>query len=143
MNFRILILIICCTLSQFSIAQIRKFGSPTTIEEYNYLTKGYPEMLRLGLDLKRGYRLDEGKIFGDQYYKFDFKYLVRESSNEIAAILVITKSNYSGSTYYFCIPIKNPELEKDYYEKLSIWDCRITRFYSMYLSRLFWIIDNN
>ncbi len=29
--------------------------SPTTIEEYNYITKGYKTMIESGLDMKKGY----------------------------------------------------------------------------------------
>src|SRR5579863_6326910 len=64
----------------------------TTEEEYNYLTKGYATQVSDGLDMKKGYHFKDIGSVKQSNYEFTFKELVRESTNEVAGILVITRS---------------------------------------------------
>ncbi len=129
-------LTICLLLFFTSIAYSQKYHRtiPTTIEEYNYLTKGYRIQVESGLDMKKGYKLDDlgNKKVG--VYNFDLKSLVRDSSKEVAAILVIAHSPYSGKDYYLCIPHGNFELINKYWESLNEWDRQILLAYSQFIS---------
>ena len=94
---------------------------PTTEEEYNYLTKGYKIQAESGLDMKKGYKIQDMGEWKEGSYGFQFKALIREQADELAGILVIVKSDtWSGvNTYYLCIPINNPDLMKKYHASLS------------------------
>lgn len=96
----------------------------TTQEEYNYLTEGYKEQLEKGLDVKRGYKFGEGKqvyVSGnDGKFTFDFKPLIREVDNKVAAISVrIQVDKAINSDIFLCIPIDNPELQKQFEKTVS------------------------
>jgi len=83
----------------------------TTVEEYNYLTKGYKVQIESGLDVKKGYRFGETISLVKDTYSFDFKPLIRENTNEVAAILLTYQvKGMFKSTWYLCIPFRNPEL---------------------------------
>ncbi len=108
--------------------------SPTTEEEYNYVTKGYQTQLSQGLDMKKGYSFkDHGALVAGNY-AFTFKILTRDAKKEMAAIMVIAKSAVSGNSYYLCIPHGNPDLAKKYNESISNWDSAILLEYSRTLS---------
>lgn len=109
-------------------------SAPTTEEEYNYVTKGYKTQIESGLDMKKGYKFQElgEEAIGD--YEFTIMCLIRTSSNEVAALLIKTKSENSGKTYYFCIPHDNSDLSERYFKDLSGWDYGITKAYSYFLS---------
>ena len=86
--------------------------SQTTMEEYNYITKGYKVQLESGLDMKQGYRfedLNESSLAsGDSSYKkTDFKALYRRDESAPCAILCIFTNVVNGvtlNTDYICIP---------------------------------------
>jgi hypothetical protein len=99
---------------------------PTSEEEYNYLTKGYKVQTESGLDMN-------GEVTQGSY-SFQFKGLVRETKNELAGILVVTKSSISGKVYYLCIPIKNPDLMSRYYNEVNAWDEALTTAYCNVIS---------
>ncbi|MCK7541682.1 MAG: hypothetical protein MZV63_67745 [Marinilabiliales bacterium] len=48
--------------------------------------------VEVGLDMKRGYLMQEMGSVKDGPYSFDFKSLIREEKNELAAVLVIIRS---------------------------------------------------
>lgn len=104
----------------------------TTLEEYNYLTKGYKVQIESGLDMKKGYTFTEGHspiVYGN--YTFTFKPLVRESTNETAAILLIINSKaWGNNTYYFCIPRNNQELSSRHIAELKLLDATLIRAYA-------------
>lgn len=112
--------------------------APTTEEEYNYLTKGYKVQIESGLDMKKGYVLEEWGDVKNGNYTFTIKGLIRETKNELSAMLVITKSDVSGRVYYTCLPINNPDLFTRYYNDINSWDESLTTSYcyvvSAYLS---------
>jgi len=85
--------------------------SQTTLEEWNYITKGYKIQLESGLDMKKGY------VFKDlitSYHKyngydrtFNFKELVRLKDNSVAAIMVefyVYVNGKKSTSSYYCIP---------------------------------------
>lgn len=85
----------------------------TTVEEYNYLTKGYKVQIESGLDMKKGYSFGESvKATVDGKTIFQFRPLIRESTKEVCAVLLtLTVYNMWGETItYFCIPRNNYEL---------------------------------
>jgi hypothetical protein len=90
----------------------------TTMEEYNYLTKGYKVQVESGLDMKKGYELSPlttyqynfSDLFGEYNYTFDFQELTLTSTAEQRAILLIIKK--SGKIlHYVAIPNKNSDRE--------------------------------
>ena len=65
------------------------------------------------------------------------KLLIRESTNEIGGILVITKSLTWNKIYYMCIPHGNQELLNRYWADLNTWDRPISVAYGQVMSALF------
>ncbi len=120
-----------------SFAQITGTSAPTTEEEYNYLTKGYQVQVSEGLDMKKGYQFKDVGTLKQSNYEFTFKLLVREATNEIGGILVITKSLMWNKTYHFCIPHGNQALTERYWADLNSWDRPISIAYSQVISALF------
>ncbi len=76
---------------------------PTSLEEYNYIVKGYKIQLENGLDMKKGYTLKD--IFEESANgrKVIFKELVKEEKDLRAIMAIFTGLN--GVTSYFCIPL--------------------------------------
>jgi len=94
---------------------------PTTLEEYNYLTKGYHIQVESGLDMKKGYRLDSlgSYVIGD--YNFYVLKLVREANQELAGTLIIREGRVSGEKQYAAIPVDNSDLMKLHEADISKW----------------------
>lgn len=138
MKKSLLLIMAFVSLSAFGQDQVFK-TSPTTEEEYNYLTKGYKIQAESGLDMKKGYIFRDMGEWPDNTYNFQLKGLIREESEEIAGILVIAKSEtWSGvNTYYLCIPFNNPELLKRYFADLGVWDYSMTKSYAKMIS-VYW-----
>jgi hypothetical protein len=84
----------------------------TTIEEYNYITKGYKIQIESGLDMKKGYTfkdlLTEKIEFGWQKYTMNFKGLYRDGEQIPCAIM----ANING--VYLCVP--------QYESDINIWN---------------------
>ena len=86
--------------------------SQTTLEEYNYVTKGYRAQVENGLDMKTGYRFEdvtESRLMtGDSSYKkTEFKALFRKGEKIPCAILCVYSEVEDGAvqnTDYICIP---------------------------------------
>jgi hypothetical protein len=106
----------------------------TTEEEYNYLSKGYKVQIEAGLDMKKGYLFQDFGEVKHSSYSFDFKLLIREAKKEVAGILVITKSEVWGHTYYVAIPVNNTELMAKYYSTINGWDEALTTSYCYVVS---------
>ncbi|WP_166924129.1 hypothetical protein [Flavobacterium poyangense] len=110
--------------------------SQTTLEEYNYVTKGYAETISKGLDFKKGYSLSEIYHYTDANYDFLFQSLTNDKTKKTSCIMVIAHSRVWGNKYYLCMPIGNGDLEKRYKEQLSLWDAPILSAYSLALSQI-------
>ena len=93
----------------------------TTLEEYNYLTKGYHIQVESGLDMKKGYTLDSigSYVIGD--YNFYVLKLVRQANQELAGTLIITEGRVSGNKYYAAIPVNNSALMQLHHNDISKW----------------------
>jgi hypothetical protein len=86
--------------------------SQTTMEEYNYVTKGYKVQIESGLDMKQGYKFEDVTestlVTGDSSYKkTEFKALFRRDESAPCAILCIFSDvlkNNLQNTDYICIP---------------------------------------
>ncbi len=110
--------------------------SQTTVEEYNYVTKGYAETITKGLDLKKGYTINEVYHYTDSNYDFLFQSLTNDKTKKTSCIMVIAHSLVWGNKYYLCMPISNSDLDKKYKEQLSLWDASILSAYSLALSQI-------
>ncbi len=86
--------------------------SQTTLEEYNYLTKGYKIQIESGLDMKKGYRFEDlhdnsvisNSEKGPIKRTMHFKGLYREGENIPCAVLIIYNRLDNKFRDYICIP---------------------------------------
>lgn len=84
---------------------INTYSQLTTQTEYNYMKKGYKQVEENGLDVKKGYTVEEiGNLRGSDITLFAT--LLRRSDNSIAGIILKTVASYSGTNYY-CLPAAN------------------------------------
>lgn len=97
----------------------------TTLEEYNYVTKGYQIQKESGLDMKKGYRLIElhqnstiiktktdVRLLGSDKYAnvkraMSFRGLYRDGENAPCAIMIAYKRLDNGFVQYLCVPHKD------------------------------------
>ncbi len=104
----------------------------TSLEEYNYITKGYKVQLESGLDMKKGYmlsNLDFPNDMGSLDVKgadnitrnYELKALYRTGQKNPCALMLHYKNTSDKSEIYICIP--NPdsdeELQKKYYSDMT------------------------
>ena len=99
-------LIFCLFISYYSFSQ-------TSMEEYNYLSKGYLLDKNTGRDFKSGYRMDDSikpishTIYNGKdsinrilkVYKF-----VRIKDDKVVALLVMEKREDVNHEKYYCVP---------------------------------------
>ncbi|HPD25062.1 MAG TPA: hypothetical protein P5312_08565 [Bacteroidales bacterium] len=80
------------------------FGQ-TTLEEYNYVTKGYKVQLESGLDMKKGYELENVDEATAGERTVTLKKLIKVSANQKKTVAyMLTYKKGSGATQYICIP---------------------------------------
>jgi hypothetical protein len=93
--------------------------SGTTLEEYNYLTKGYKIQVESGLDMKKGYTLKKLNDNEGFNYKMKFSALYRDKDTIPCAILVeaTIPGLFGNSTDYICVP--NHSAEKEIWQKYA------------------------
>ena len=104
-------IILTTIITMTTVFSMSVFGQ-TTMEEYNYVVKGYKIQLESGLDMKNGYRLvdiDWASITANER-KATLKALIKTSTEEIVAYMVIYKKN-GQATEYICIPQPHSETE--------------------------------
>lgn len=92
------------------------FAQNTTETEYNYMKKGYRQVAESGLDVKRGYVIQELSPMTYEGVTIYFTKLLREKDKSIAGIIVKSASSQSfgsGTTYY-AIPAVNSGTEKSF-----------------------------
>ncbi len=88
----------------------------TTLEEYNYVTKGYKVQIESGLDMKKNYVFEdvETKNTSERTAKLKVLYRTKSGKKEIAAYMVIyNKTGYAKQ--YICIP--HPKSEEEILQK--------------------------
>jgi hypothetical protein len=86
--------------------------SQTTIEEYNYLTKGYPESIVKGMDLKQGYTLT--KINEKEWSNMQLAIYSFAENGKTKAYLLTKQIVGKQKIKYYCMPINNEELFNKY-----------------------------
>lgn len=88
------------------------FFSQTTLEEYNYITKGYKVQIESGLDMKKGYLFEDvySQKSGERLAELKVLYRIKETKKEIAAYL-LKYSKEGNEPEYLCVP--NPNSEKE------------------------------
>jgi len=96
----------------------------TTLEEYNYVTKGYKVQLESGLDMKKGYRFEDIHTIHIQYSdgverETQFKALFKEGEKLPSAILCVYSHSDDGARDYICIP--------QFSSSKEIWDSTYAR----------------
>lgn len=86
--------------------------SQTTLEEYNYLTKGYKVQIESGLDMKKGYEIEEldKTESGERTVTLYILNRIGSSKKEIAAYLVVYQKQ-GNPKEYICIPHYKSEQE--------------------------------
>lgn len=96
----------------------------TTLEEYNFVTKGYKFQIEHGLAMKRGYFLTDFKEWSMTLFDKDskkwyqrqiaLKGFFRENKTSPNALMLIYSNITNNITHFFCIPSYNSSKE--------IWD---------------------
>lgn len=109
----------------------------TTLEEYNYMTKGYSLQQSSGLDMKKGYNLESISNLKRGYYSFSFNALIRTEEKEFAGILIIANSQVSGRNYHLALPVNNSQLQPKFENDINSWDESMTTAFSQALSELY------
>lgn len=84
--------------------------APTTLEEYNYLTKGYKTMIESGLDMKKGYSFKEIGTYSTNSRNCTFKALYRDKETKTCGYLCIFK-RLDGGLCYICIPTSDASID--------------------------------
>lgn len=103
--FKVLSILLLTFLSNVIIGQ-------TTVEEYNYIKKGYQVQIESGLDMKKGYELEDVQTVTATPRTATLKKLVKivNGQKKIAAYMVIYVREGSPKEY-ICVP--NPKSEKE------------------------------
>jgi hypothetical protein len=115
---------IFCCLFIFIMMNFPKFlKGQTTLEEYNYATKGYKVQIESGLDMKKGYDFTSIDTVSTKIATAEMKilYRLKENKKEIAAYLIIY-NRYGRTIEYLCVP--HPKSDKEILQKYyaSLWD---------------------
>jgi len=95
----------------------------TTLEEYNYVTKGYRIQLESGLDMKKGYLIEDIDKQATKERAAELQVLFRvKDGNKVIAAYMISYKRSGLPTEYICIPNPNSseEIMSKYWKQL--WD---------------------
>ena len=111
------------------------FATPTTEEEYNYMSKGYGNALAQGADLKKGYSVND-KIEPTYSGKYNFKFIpFYRSDKSFVGIIVKAHSDNSNKDYWYCLPLKNEALFQNFCTSVSELDeLMLNSFVNAYFS---------
>lgn len=113
----LIIIFFCLT----SISQ--RLHGQTTLEEYNYITKGYKVQSESGLDMKKGYEFVDLDKVSTKIATAEMKclYRIKDNKKEIAAYMIIYKRE-GREAEYICVP--NPKSNDEIMHKYStmLWD---------------------
>jgi hypothetical protein len=91
------------------------FGQ-TTLEEYNYVSKGYKVQIESGLDMKKNYEFEDIDKHSTKERTAELKvlYRLKDGKKEIAAYMIIYK-RLGNPTEYLCVP--HPKSEEEINDK--------------------------
>ena len=120
-------------LISFLINSLSAQSQNTTQEEYNFMIKGYQQMLESGLDMKKGYSLADtiGFTTQERKYNFTFMNLVRQKDNSLAGTIISVESKIWNRKYYLGMIAATNNLSIDHEKTLMIqisnlaWDSNI------------------
>lgn len=107
----------------------------TTLDEYNYLTKGLKRTMEEGADAKSGYVLrDVPPVKIGENYEFTFRPFIKNETGKMVAMSVVVKSKGWGNSmnvWYLCVPRgNNVELLKMYWDSYKGWDSALLKVYA-------------
>lgn len=117
----------------------------TTLEEYNYITKGYKVQIQSGLDMKKGYDVKLINSYEIEGRKVVYYELIKDGKDLRAIMSVFTGKD--GRTSYFCIPLGNCDLQLynsylssiqlgiDNTIALNIYQYTLTKVLNMYITK--------
>lgn len=112
LSYFFIIALVICTINS---------NAQTTLEEYNYLTKGYKVQMESGLDMKKGYELSSVDAETTSQRNAELKVLhrLKNSKKEIAAHLIIYNKT-GNEKEYICVPNpkSNDEVKSLYWKML-------------------------
>jgi hypothetical protein len=104
---KILLLILMCSL--FSMVNAQPMPA-TTEEEFNMASVGYKMYLQMGVELKKGYKVNDIAEYEYAERKATFKGLFRPGDQKPCAIIMIY-SKSRGAPEYYCMPTPDaPEI---------------------------------
>jgi len=92
----------------FDIKKFKKV-SVVTEEEYNYMSKGYWSQIENGLDMKKGYEIENTDGYKMTYssYTFTFYPLMKlnaDKTKSLVGYIIKANSGVSGSVYHYAMP---------------------------------------
>jgi hypothetical protein len=100
----------------------------TTLEEYNYLTKGYKIQIESGLDMKKGYRIEDvtqyhtKSVAAGTTRTLSFKALFKNRETKPCAFLCVLSRSDGKPNEYVCLP--------QYASTQQVWDLATERLNS-------------
>ncbi|GDX53476.1 hypothetical protein LBMAG27_25230 [Bacteroidota bacterium] len=90
---------------------IKKFKKVSIVseEEYNYMAKGYWSQIENGLDMKKGYEIENTDGYAMNYtnYIFTFYPLMKlnaDKTKSLVGYIIKAHSKVSGSDYHYAMP---------------------------------------
>lgn len=95
----------------------------TTVNEYNYLVKGYAQDVDAGRSVKDGYKIENFYTFKNGSFTHEYLYLYSIESETPKAVLMINTKTRNAKKVYLCLPFNNKDLFKLFvkdYEALGI-----------------------
>ena len=98
----------------------------TTLEEYNYVTKGYKIQIESGLDMKKGYTFKDLFVVSTNYSNVGrittYKALYRTGQASPCAIMLVYQRE-NLVTEYVCVPhfLSDDSIWKMYAEKIALF----------------------
>lgn len=117
MKTKLILIVIFITL----VISSSKVKAQTSLEEYNYITKGYKVQIESGLDMKKGYEFVDIDKYGNEVRTAELKALYRiKDNNRIIACYLLEYQSKGYPKEYICIPNPNsePDILKKYWDQL-------------------------
>lgn len=113
-------------------------GKGTTLEEYNYITKGYKIQIESGLDMKKGYTLkfisQQTTGYGDTFIQA----LYREGETTPCCIMLkVTRPTIIKTEMYLCVPHHDtsPEIWQKFMDSINTNDARLSNMIAQALGK--------
>lgn len=108
-----------------------------TETEYNYLTKGLKIQKESGLDMKKGYMLNELLTRKVDRYSFKGKIFKDIEKDLVKAFSIEVYSEITGNTYYLALPAVGKPYLNEYFETVQRFEPPLMKAYTLYLSDMF------